>query len=1839
MAKLALLIGISKYEFGLEPLPASERDVQAMEKVLKHPEMGGFDAVEVITNPDPQQMREKIEALFSDCQKDDLLLLYFSGHGITNNRGILYLATPLTQKNRLAATAIQSDFVHDLMASSPSRKQVVILDCCFSGAFAKGMTAKADAAVLTSSGLLEYSKPGSDLSVYTRFLVEGIETGAADLDKDSVISVDELHEYAKQKVQVDSTEMKPEIHAVKAGYKISLAQTPIVSSQLLVPIFTPPDFPDFYGRQTELAQVERAVQALPVVMMWGESGVGKTYLGAQLAKQLSKDYKVCWLDKEGLTLDELLFQMNEFLKSNGEYGFVITYAESKIKSKNKIPTLVQVISTSKVAKYIFFIDSFQLAHHSEIKPFVERFRTYGGKNRVVLIDHSPDRSLEVLLAAKVQQYQVQGFQYEEAVKYINQRCEVSKIECSVEDVTAVIEKTAGHPLAIELIIQWNSLLGVSMENVLNELVEYDKRYGAELNKRLLENVAAHLNEEERESLSHLSVFRTPVKRSAWTYLDISENLGESLLQRRLLTRVDCDKFQMHPLIAEFWRTSRSKEEISGWHEKAAQYYWDQGKQSQLDTLDRQAYLEAHYHWRKIGQVETAAQVLNDLVGRLHEKERLPSERLPGLKEWLVNLEDAIFVHKPWLLLDKGRKLEKQGSTKEAKDVFQQAYKVFEQQADKLGASVALYYVGKMRHFMRQPKLALQALESVLEMAQSREDLPMQIRSLGKMVSCYTDLGNYEDAQKTAQRAYELAENSGDNLGLALALYRKGSIERQQSQFSNAEDNFKESADKFAVLGDIYRQSKSLARLGICQQFQGKLKQATENLERAIELKKSINDHHGLARDLDYLADIYSHLGLYDKAEAKYRESLSIKEGDNDIQPDLYGQIKAYNNLARIALLSGRLDEADDLLQKSEQRIDDKHNKQHIGVKGTQLRIQGDLQFTKGEYESALRSYTEAEACFTYPNPEVPHSKVRVLFSRGRTYLSLGNLDLAKQYLETSRKSFQDYGMDYDQALVLTYLARLTAFTNPLEEADSQNQEAMKIAAQKDAQPVLIVCLETQGLIEEKKILKSFSPEQATQDLIEPVWKWYDGAIQKLTEWNAVLAVARLQVKNKLWLFTVKYLCKEPISQDDAYGLLRTEPLTKDVIYIELLNTKYSLGILKSISPQLAPIIADCALNILAPLAMQFGFNELREELEELALAFLHPDEYERINQALEISFPKREEFIQHLTSELEYLLEDAKIQAEIYPRAKTIYSIYKKLKARQVSLDKILDIVGVRIITQTEKECYKVLAFVQEIGAFFQGEGTLKESLRDYIKHPKLTGYQSIHINIKYGDPEPRIVEFQIRTHRMHLAAEVGIGLLGLDRAAHSRYKNPATYARPSSKKNYELAQRQRVKLVIECEKSAMVTVGNILRSSKFELFSVDLDQPDKSSEERIILRLDLAAKSRRLGKDQEELEEVQSQLINNIKTVHGVVRVEENENKSQIKVVGLSLENKALLLQDLTSNSSDLNEFIYLITPKGDVKKLKAGATPVDFAYRIHTDLGNQYAGAKVNGHMVTRDTPLKNGAMVEIITQKNSHPSLEWLNFVVTDSARNKIRQWYKRSHWEENIARGRELLQKELGKNGFEALLESEPMQAVVKQFNYHRVDDLLANLGYGEVSLNQVSHRIREAKKTQQPSEYTSESSTIHTVTSHITPTSPSSRSPIAGVEGLLYRLARCCNPVPGEQIIGVVTLGGGGISIHRKECRNWENVPVERIINVSWNHTENQTYPVDVQIEVIDRIGVSANVLSCFSDAQINVRKAEVNTYADSRAVIALRIDICNSEQLDRVFAKIKKMKGFMSLRR
>ena len=283
----------------------------------------------------------------------------------------------------------------------------------------------------------------------------------------------------------------------------------------------------------------------------------------------------------------------------------------------------------------------------------------------------------------------------------------------------------------------------------------------------------------------------------------------------------------------------------------------------------------------------------------------------------------------------------------------------------------------------------------------------------------------------------------------------------------------------------------------------------------------------------------------------------------------------------------------------------------------------------------------------------------------------------------------------------------------------------------------------------------------------------------------------------------------------------------------------------------------------------------------------------------------------------------------------------------------------------------------------------------------------------------------------------------------------------------------------------------------------------------------------------------------------------------------------------------------VYVFTPEGDVISLPKDATPVDFAYRIHSEVGNHVKGVNINHKWSPLNQPLENGDIVEIITSKSSHPSLDWLNFVVTPTAKNRIRQWYKRSHREENIVRGRELLEQEYGKKGFDSLLKSQTMQNVAEKCNFQKVDDLLVALGYGEISSVQVIKRLRE-ENTEEAKEKSD--SLAQTDVSNIGRSNKSidrNKYPILGIEGLMFHLAGCCKPIPGEKIIGVVTKTRG-ISIHNRDCHNVSSIPGERLIPVSWNepksedkNASNATYPVDIVIETLDRKGVFRDILGRF----------------------------------------------------
>jgi GTP diphosphokinase / guanosine-3',5'-bis(diphosphate) 3'-diphosphatase len=347
---------------------------------------------------------------------------------------------------------------------------------------------------------------------------------------------------------------------------------------------------------------------------------------------------------------------------------------------------------------------------------------------------------------------------------------------------------------------------------------------------------------------------------------------------------------------------------------------------------------------------------------------------------------------------------------------------------------------------------------------------------------------------------------------------------------------------------------------------------------------------------------------------------------------------------------------------------------------------------------------------------------------------------------------------------------------------------------------------------------------------------------------------------------------------------------------------------------------------------------------------------------------------------------------------------------------------------------------------------------------------------------------------------------------------------------------------------------------------------------------------------------------------------------------------------QEFSDNLKDqlLDPDVYVFTPKGEVFALRERATTIDFAYRIHTEVGNHCVGARINGRIVPLSTQVRNGDIVEVITKESGHPSLDWLSFVATPTAKNRITQWYKRSNRDENIARGRELLEKELGKNGLDSLLKSDPMLAVAQKCNYQTVEDLLASLGYGETTIKQVVNRIQDTVKTT----VAEESLEILPTTTLKKPTSADGDFPIIGIEGLMHHLAGCCNPIPDEPIVGVVTKLNG-ISIHRQGCGNVENVDGDRILPVRWNlnHISKQqsarrSYIVTLQVEVFDRVGVMRDVLSRLSDNKVNVRQAKVTADNKSKpAMLDLSVEVVDKSQLERCINQIRQMHDVLHVRR
>lgn len=590
-----------------------------------------------------------------------------------------------------------------------------------------------------------------------------------------------------------------------------------------------------------------------------------------------------------------------------------------------------------------------------------------------------------------------------------------------------------------------------------------------------------------------------------------------------------------------------------------------------------------------------------------------------------------------------------------------------------------------------------------------------------------------------------------------------------------------------------------------------------------------------------------------------------------------------------------------------------------------------------------------------------------------------------------------------------------------------------------------------------------------------------------------------------------------------------------VVLIKLADRLHNMRTLKHQSAWKQREIAEETLEIFAPLAHRLGIFAIKWELEDLAFRYLEPEQYYHLVEGISMKRREREAYIDQVMNILKERLVEVGIKADIQGRPKHFYSIYKKMKEQGKELSEIYDLIAVRVIVESIKDCYGALGIVHTLWKPIPGR------FKDYIAMPKPNMYQSLHTTVMGPQGEP--FEIQIRTFEMHRTAEFGI-------AAHWKYKEGGKGG------------------------------------------SKDFDQ-----------RL---AWLRQILEWQTELRDAR-------------------EFMETLKI-------------DVFS------DVVFVFTPKGDVLELPAGSVPIDFAYRIHSDVGHRCIGSKVNGRIVPLDYTLKNGDIVEILTSKQANgPSRDWLKLVKTSQAKNRIRQWFRKEKREENIARGKEILEKELKKQGLEPgeLFKSDRILEVSKRFNFNNPDEFFATLGDGALSPIQVIARVKDDiyKGKKLPDESILTELPAEKKSTGYGKGSQGIR--VRGVDDVLIRLSRCCNPLPGDPIVGYVTRGRG-VSVHRADCPNVTyhyNEEKGRIVDVTWDQDSEAAYQVEIEVIALDRPRLATDIMMTITDMKVQINAIHARAVRQNLATVNLKIEIRNLSHLNNIMEKIKKIKDVIEVHR
>ena len=596
---------------------------------------------------------------------------------------------------------------------------------------------------------------------------------------------------------------------------------------------------------------------------------------------------------------------------------------------------------------------------------------------------------------------------------------------------------------------------------------------------------------------------------------------------------------------------------------------------------------------------------------------------------------------------------------------------------------------------------------------------------------------------------------------------------------------------------------------------------------------------------------------------------------------------------------------------------------------------------------------------------------------------------------------------------------------------------------------------------------------------------------------------------------LQFKSKEQAQAENLRKMLLAMAKDVRVIIIKFADRLHNMRSLAYKSEEAQIAISKETMEIYAPLAARLGIAQVKGELEDLAMRYLYPKEYYELVDLISSKKEEREAFVEKVSEQLKHELDARGVKYEINGRAKHFYSIYRKMKRQKSGIEEVYDLMAIRIIVDTVKDCYNVLGIVHSLWTPLPGR------FKDYIATPKANMYQSLHTTVlnEFGSP----FEVQIRTKEMHRLAEYGI-------AAHWKYKDGYT---------------------------------------------------DRTLDEKI-------------------------------KWIREVMALHESDVEDSQEYLD------ALKTEMFTDE-------VFVFTPHGDVINLPAGSTVVDFAYAIHSDVGNHCTGGKINMKMVPLSTKLNTGDIVEVITSSSAKPSRDWLRFVASPSTKAKIRQYFKRTMRDENIRIGRDMLIAACKKAGYSAkqlMVDSWILETAEKQ-SFSSADDVLAAVGYGELKPKQIIDRLVHRYLQTVPKEE------VKTVT----PKKASSGNGVLidGEEGMQVHLCKCCNPLPGDRIIGYVTRGRG-INVHRADCLNVSGLEQDRLIKAEWSGVVAGKFSATLMV-FADETAAINKVTELFSSMNVEITHISATVDRDKKVKIAVTVELGGREELISVKNKLMQIKS------